>query len=282
MSCTLRRCQGKNGCICPKKPPSFIYGKGIKEKNETTEKQVSAKAVVKSPLKKSSKKSSPKVIPTSTPLSNVSDAKNNTENQIPKITDQKAIDKTETSQSLNIQHEASSVSSTPITPQNGEVTICYNHYKKKFNILNGSTSSANIDEEYCLSFVFPNCKLHLSLYSPNDYSYEEKGLSSRPMMAEKPEGVYQDLVPDAVYWLHIEEDASENKAYIKRQEAFAQEQAVKRAAQEANENALNGLVVEKKESCSCIEGNPCAESYCCKDWTNRFEVAKRHGWKGFS
>ena len=35
----------------------------------------------------------------------------------------------------------------------------------------------------------------------------------------------------------------------------------------------------KMESCSCIEGNPCADAYCCKDWKNRFEVAKKNGWK---
>lgn len=29
------------------------------------------------------------------------------------------------------------------------------------------------------------------------------------------------------------------------------------------------------ESCSCIEGNPCATPYTCRDWENRFEVAKR-------
>ena len=38
---------------------------------------------------------------------------------------------------------------------------------------------------------------------------------------------------------------------------------------------------EKMESCSCIEGNPCVDAYCCKDWNNRFDVAKKHGWKGF-
>ena len=40
--------------------------------------------------------------------------------------------------------------------------------------------------------------------------------------------------------------------------------------------------VKKMESCSCIEGNPCVDAYCCKDWKNRFEVAKKNGWKGFS
>ena len=38
----------------------------------------------------------------------------------------------------------------------------------------------------------------------------------------------------------------------------------------------------RMESCSCIEGNPRADAYCCKDWKNRFEVAKKNGWKGFS
>ena len=32
------------------------------------------------------------------------------------------------------------------------------------------------------------------------------------------------------------------------------------------------------ESCSCLEGNPCVDEYSCKDWHNRFEVAKKHGW----
>ena len=32
---------------------------------------------------------------------------------------------------------------------------------------------------------------------------------------------------------------------------------------------------DDSSSCSCVYGNPCAVSYCCKDWANRFEVAKR-------
>ncbi len=38
--------------------------------------------------------------------------------------------------------------------------------------------------------------------------------------------------------------------------------------------------VEKLESCSCIEGNPCASPYNCQDWKNRYDVAKKNGWKG--
>jgi hypothetical protein len=32
---------------------------------------------------------------------------------------------------------------------------------------------------------------------------------------------------------------------------------------------------EDRSSCSCIEGNPCADRICCKDWKNRYEVAAR-------
>ena len=38
---------------------------------------------------------------------------------------------------------------------------------------------------------------------------------------------------------------------------------------------------EDSASCSCVEGNPCAVKYNCKNWNNRLEVAKANGWKGF-
>ena len=31
---------------------------------------------------------------------------------------------------------------------------------------------------------------------------------------------------------------------------------------------------EDRGNCSCLEGNPCVEKYCCKDWKNRFKIAK--------
>jgi hypothetical protein len=34
------------------------------------------------------------------------------------------------------------------------------------------------------------------------------------------------------------------------------------------------------ESCSCIEGNPCVNELCCRDWYRRFEIAAKNGWKG--
>lgn len=34
------------------------------------------------------------------------------------------------------------------------------------------------------------------------------------------------------------------------------------------------------EGCSCLFGNPCIDQYVCKDWSNRFEVSKKNGFKG--
>ena len=45
---------------------------------------------------------------------------------------------------------------------------------------------------------------------------------------------------------------------------------------------LNLMMGEDSSSCSCVYGNPCMSSYSCRDWKNRFEVAKRNGWKGHS
>lgn len=45
--------------------------------------------------------------------------------------------------------------------------------------------------------------------------------------------------------------------------------------------ADNAVLGEDSSGCSCMWGNPCAAPHACKDWANRFEVAKKHGWKGF-
>ena len=36
----------------------------------------------------------------------------------------------------------------------------------------------------------------------------------------------------------------------------------------------------RTEGCSCIYGNPCTDQYICKNWNDRFEVAKANGWDG--
>ena len=79
----------------------------------------------------------------------------------------------------------------------------------------------------------------------------------------------------------VEEDSEEARKSEERQAQFLELKKKEKDEEEKNA-ARNVGKGEKMESCSCIEGNPCADAYCCKDWKNRFEVAKKNGWKGFS
>ena len=51
--------------------------------------------------------------------------------------------------------------------------------------------------------------------------------------------------------------------------------------EEEDDEDAGAVLGEDRSSCSCLFGNPCASPANCKDWRNRFEVAKRNGWKGF-
>lgn len=145
----------------------------------------------------------------------------------------------------------------------------------------GSTTAAFIDAEYFLSFAFPKSKIHLTLFGPSDFTFDEQGLKSRPLLNESPEGTYHGINLGQEYWVEIEEDVEERKAYEERQDELAKENATKRLEDEAGGEDDCPLIKTSTESCSCIEGNPCLDRYACKDWENRYDVAKRHGWKGF-
>ncbi|KAF0683210.1 Aste57867_24728 [Aphanomyces stellatus] len=267
--CTLKRCQGKRGCICPKGKnlPSGTFSGSKPTTTATTTlpaiaKKEQTKAVAKKPAPSKPK---PK-------------QDSNTTHQPPLA----CVDPRETT-----PPQPSIAPSQPSEPladdprANGKVLVRYNHYKKEFPIARGSTTAAAIDAQYFLSGVFPNSKLHLSQFGPSDFSFEQAGMTERPMVPESPVGVYGGLVTGETYWIHIEEDSTEREAYEKRQEAFAASKAKDRTEQEEREKRGGGIVKEKVESCSCIEGNPCVDKYCCKDWDNRHAVAKKHGWKGF-
>ena len=55
-----------------------------------------------------------------------------------------------------------------------------------------------------------------------------------------------------------------------------------RDMEDAMNDTDNAILGEDASGCSCVWGNPCAAPHCCKDWKNRFEVAKKNGWKGFN
>ncbi|OQR84223.1 hypothetical protein ACHHYP_13714 [Achlya hypogyna] len=257
MTCSLKRCQGKRGCICPKgvNLPSGSFSGALPARPPRAVTLPVLPVNGKAPKNKSKRKATPSAValgalPEARPLA--SPTADPTPSTLPPLEE-------------------------PDPRGNGKVVVRYNHYKKEFVIAGGSTTAAAIDAQYFLLAVFPSARLHLSRFGPSDFGYEADGLAERPMLPEEPMGVYHGLQDGDVYWVHVEEDSAERAAYEERQAAYAKTMASQRLAA-----ATTGSIIkEKTESCSCVEGNPCVDRYCCRDWDHRFEVAKKHGWKGF-
>ncbi|CAN0303100.1 unnamed protein product, partial [Ectocarpus sp. 8 AP-2014] len=168
----------------------------------------------------------------------------------------------------------------------GEVTLMYEMYDEKFPIKDGCISAAEIDETYCLSFVMPNCTLHLGPLGPADrYARENEG-ELVPYLEENPSGTFHGLEDGEVYWVYVSRDEEEEEQDRERMQQartrFSVVQGMKQDLPEDGElvnrkdDGRNGL-----ESCSCVYGNPCVDEYGCKDWHSRYAVAKANGWKGF-
>lgn len=152
------------------------------------------------------------------------------------------------------------------------MVLKYSMYAEKFPIKGGKMTAAEVDDVYCLSDVMPKCKIHLSLKSPEEKFKMVAAGELFPFINEEPAGTFTDLEAEETYFVHVDEDEAE---FLKSQER------AKQAFAGVRSEATRG------EGCSCLEGNPCA-SECdaqgntvCKDWANRFAVAKAHGWIGY-
>jgi hypothetical protein len=160
---------------------------------------------------------------------------------------------------------------------NGMVKLIYEQYDELFPIVDGSTTQANIDEVYCLSFVMPNCKVRLSYHSnPERLARENDGIFDS-LIEENPSGTYQNLKKDQTYYIVVEQEEDQLKRDQEATKARWQPVLKEEEAQkQLKKNDGRGF-----ETCSCIYGNPCVDEYGCKDWHSRFAIATTNGWKGF-
>ena len=160
---------------------------------------------------------------------------------------------------------------------NGDVTLIYEQYNEIFPIVSGSTTHANIDDVYALTFVMPNCRIHLSEYNPVDKRKMEIENQPNIFIFEEPIGIYHGLLKDKIYYVYVEQEADQ----------LAKDQAKTRdlLADVINSNKKSTDIIRDDgrvmESCSCLYGNPCVDEYGCKDWDNRNAIATKNGWKGF-
>uniref|UniRef100_A0A0G4GVS3 Uncharacterized protein n=1 Tax=Chromera velia CCMP2878 TaxID=1169474 RepID=A0A0G4GVS3_9ALVE len=160
----------------------------------------------------------------------------------------------------------------PKEPVLGKVKVKYNHYNKEFPIRDGELDFKDVDEEYFLSSVFSEkAKITLLNKAP-----PEGGKAEMEKYPDK--NVWKGLEDGGNYEMLMEEDEEVENAQPKT--VYVASGNDKMAAMRKNMDS-DGFGGTDGASCSCIEGNPCAQPYNCKDWNNRFEVAKKNGWKGF-
>uniref|UniRef100_K3WKZ6 Uncharacterized protein n=1 Tax=Globisporangium ultimum (strain ATCC 200006 / CBS 805.95 / DAOM BR144) TaxID=431595 RepID=K3WKZ6_GLOUD len=159
---------------------------------------------------------------------------------------------------------------------NGMINLIYEQYDEEFSIVDGSTTQAAIDDVYCLSFVMPECLVHLTRHAaPERFAREDAGVFDS-LVREDPQGVYVDLEKDTTYYVVVEQEADR----LKRDQDATRARWAPQLQREKRErdNADDGRGFE---SCSCVYGNPCVDEYGCRDWHARFAVATANGWKGF-
>ena len=130
-----------------------------------------------------------------------------------------------------------------------------------FPIVDGSITSGEIDELYCLSFVMPNCMLHLSLLSPQEMRLVNNEDQVKSYVREEPVGVFQDLDKDKLYYIYVEQDVEQ---LVKDQEKMKIVASTMEGA--GSVSKPNEKDIPYMESCSCIFGNPCVVM------TNSFQI----------
>lgn len=154
----------------------------------------------------------------------------------------------------------------------GQVVINYQMYNEQFPVAGNTLTAARIDEDYGLTDVMPGCRIRLSTIDSKARTLYENAYDGKPApwVREDPEGTFKDLLAGETYYCIVFEDAVQ---YAKDMDALQ-----KRLGEAPKENSKGGRA---EEGCSCLFGNPCMDQYICKDWDNRYAVAKKNGWKGF-
>ena len=157
----------------------------------------------------------------------------------------------------------------------GQVLIKYNHYKELVSITHppggsASVSSKTLAELFSLEYAFTG-NFIVNLNKTARLDPENRF----------PKNKHDEFIPGIVlgsdaavpveYFVDVDEDAVA--------EAAIERKAYVAAATPASNPMIGGT---RKEGCSCLYGNPCAESEHCENWQGRFEVAKKNGWKGYS
>ena len=168
----------------------------------------------------------------------------------------------------------------------GKVRLIYSIYDRLFDIKDGVISVEEVDEEYCLSDIMPDCSLELIDMKPQARIDQENAGIPTPFIKKTVRwnfdvGEWQSLYTYDLddrepkkYWIVVfQNEKQREKALAKTRQRMAK--VVVPDQVQGEESYYYGNNVGYVEGCSCLEGNPCTEfnKYNCKDWDNRIAVA---------
>ena len=168
-------------------------------------------------------------------------------------------------------------------PSDQRVVVVYAAYTTAFECREGIVRWKDIDDEYCLSFVFKGDFGRRIKACPkgSEESAEIQVVSGDPGVDD--EGV-RDASRDEMYFLGLDPNF-DGKYVLEIEESELGLNVETRRGPIVFERDPNetGFPIggQRKEGCSCIYGNPCADQYVCLNWANRFDIATKNGWKGF-
>ena len=172
--------------------------------------------------------------------------------------------------------------------QDGFVTLKYEMYAEPFAIAGGSTTAAAVDAEYCLSFVMPKCRIHLSALEGREltarmvaeeqerYAYyvheEEAPMPPPDADGEVPaiacNAAYHGLLDGNTYHVYLTEDSEEEARMMARAK-------VAWAHVSGDDGGGHFVGALREERCTCIMGVPCTSALVCLDWEGRAENAAK-------
>ncbi len=314
-NCSLRRCRGKRGCICTNKSDlsslTPLYHKKKTASSTTSKKGIqtgflSCKSfgthivenrinTKKSSLSQRSKNSkligAKKFAQSRTQLADPKKNKLKKKASKKKTIGLKKLPIVKNDMNLNNikENSANNLKELPIISKTDivepdimeiPIVVHYNHHKSTFLVKStnggesGNLEASSLNDAFCFSVVFKgdfNIKISPSK-DPADVTFSARH--------DEVIIITNKLIAGQEYFCRVDED--EDAESLARN---GQEKTVYKCA-DANSSSrflLNGEEKEfgeDKASCSCIEGNPCQSKYNCKNWNERFAIAKRNGWKG--
>ena len=134
----------------------------------------------------------------------------------------------------------------------GNVTLIYEQYNEKFPIVDGCCTAAAIDDVYCLSFVMPNCKIHLSYLSPQEKRLKDEEDTNVTYMREEPSGTFHDLEHSKIYYVYVEQEAEQ----LSRDQEKMRRIAAQTNGNDTNRNSIgiDSLKEGHIDTCTCIYG----------------------------